>query len=756
MTVSRRDVLRIGATAGGALVVGISLGGCGVLDRRRRLEMQRVAAATGDFVPDAWIRITAASQVIFQLDRVEMGQGTMTSHPMLLAEELAVDPADVIVEPARADRAYDHPTWNLQVTGGSTSTSTGWRTIRKAAATAREMLRAAAAARWEAPLGDCVAKAGHIVHTPTGRRFRYGDLTRTAALIPIPDPELEPVGKQLAVLGKSLRRLDGPSKVDGTAIYGIDVVRPDMLTAVIVRPPRPGARLAGFDGAAADRPGVTAVVELSCGLAVVADRYWRARAAADRLDARWDGGRVDVDTAAMFTAMRAAAESPGRKVAARGNATRALARAAKVVSASYEVPHLAHATMEPQNATVLREDDRCTVWAPTQNPGVLQSEVASLLGLARRDVEVHTTVLGGGFGRRLAVDYAVEAAELADRFRGRPIKVMWSREDDTRHDVYRPMAVHRLRGGLDENGRVVALHHRVVTPSIFAHLGEWVRAIAPDGAPRSLVRAAAGAAGKSYRRGTIPDDTATEGAADTAYQIPHFRSEHVLFDPDLPIGFWRSVGHSHSAFAIESFLDELAAAAGLDPIALRRGLLADRGHHLAVLELAAAKAGWETPLPPGVGRGIAVHASFDSTVAQVVEASLERTGDVETAKVHRVVCAVDCGFVVNPDLARAQIESGVVFGLSAALEQQITFRDGAVVEGNFNDYPLLRMHECPAIEVHFVASDADPTGVGEPGTPPVAPALANAIAAATGRRFRALPIGPQLQGRPSEAKASAS
>jgi isoquinoline 1-oxidoreductase/isoquinoline 1-oxidoreductase beta subunit len=736
--ISRRDFL-VGA-ASGALVVGCAFApGEGAVRAAYR--------RTGAFRPNAWLRILPDDRIVFTLDRVELGQGTTTSHAALICEELEVDPRRLTIEAAEADRAYDNPDAQLQiqVTGGSASTRTSWQPLREAGAVARELLRRGAAARWQVPVAECVAAAGAIHHRASGRSARYGELVREASAQTVARVALKDRAAW-TLIGRSLDRLDLRPKIDGTGIYGLDVALPGLLTAVLVRPPVPGATLAELDASKARaRKGVVDVIALAHGVAVVAIGYWEARTAADLLEVRWDDGpHGAIDSDELARAYDALAARPGKPVRDTGDARAATTPRPErtLVEATYRAPYLAHATMEPMNATAWLTAGRCEVWAPTQAPGVVRFRVAEALGLDAADVAVHTTLVGGGFGRRLFADYAVEAACLAQRL-AQPVKVIWSREDDQQHDRYRPMAVARLVGAV-ERGAITGWHHRVVTQSIvFGEGGDFVGARLPDATPRALRRVLAGSAPRLFLRQALPDATSTEGAAELPYAIPHVRVELTTAETGVRVGFWRGVGHSHTAFATESFLDELIHAAKLDPYQARRALLAGQPRHLAALELAATTAGWGSPLPDGVGRGLAVHAAFDSVCAQVVEASVE----ANRVRVHRVVAAVHCGTVVNPGLVAAQVESAVIYGLSAALKQQVTFRRGRAQETNFAAYRSLRMFECPVIETHIVPSSDPPTGIGEPGLPPVAPALCNAIFAATGRRIRTLPIEAALGAR---------
>jgi isoquinoline 1-oxidoreductase/isoquinoline 1-oxidoreductase beta subunit len=740
----RRQFLAHAGAASGALVLAFHLPGCA--GRRARMDMVAEADDTGALTANAWITVTPDDRIIFRLDRVEMGQGTQTSHTMMVAEELEVLPETIEVVRADADRAFDNPDplLGFQITGGSTSVRFSFRPLRKAAAAVRELLRQAAADTWGVALASVHAEGGAVHHGESGRSLRYGELTRTAALLPIPDPKLKP-RSAWKVLGRSRDRLDAAAKVDGSGVFGLDVRREGQVFAVILRPIRLGATLAGFDaGRALARRGVIAVVEIAAGVAVVAESTWLAMRAAEDVVVDWRGGRTDLDEATMAAEEARRGQKAGTVLARRGRAPAQLAKppaGARVIEGIYTAPFLAHATLEPQNATAeVREDGTVEVWAPTQAPGLAQSLVADALGVTPDDVTVHTTLIGGGFGRRLRQDYCVEAALVAQKIR-RPVQVVWTREDDTRHDDYRPRSWHHLRGAVDKDGRVLAWWHRQVGPRIVVQIARnWVGAITPNGMPMVLKDGVGRAGAALYRRGIMPDDTATEGAKAPSYAVPHHHFEFHHWDPGVPIGWWRSVGHSFSAFVVESFIDELAHAAGTDPFEFRRLHLGQAERHRAVLELAATKAGWDTKAPAGVFRGIAQHFSFGSYAANVVE--VRKDGD--RLVLERVVSAIDCGQVLNPDGVAAQLESAVVQGLGTALFGRITFAKGAVVEGNFDEVRLLRLHECPRIESYVVPSDAEPTGVGEVGLPPVAPALGNAIFAATGQRLRQLPFAPAL------------
>lgn len=737
---SRRSFLQVSAGFGGALVVGLYLPGCARHSLQRR-EMAEHAERTGEFIPNAWIKITRGNDIIYTLDRVEMGQGTMTSHAMMVAEELEVELEAIKVEWARADRKYDNSTLSFQVTGGSTSVVSSWEPLRKAAATTREMLRRAAAAQWEVKLSECEARMGEIIHKPSSRRYKYGELTEIAALIEPQEVKLKSP-KEFRLIGKPADRLDARMKVDGSGIYGMDVVVPGMVSAVIIRSPVPGGTPRSFRAdKALSHKGVRYVFAISRGIAVVADTYWQARTAAAAVAVEWDEGKLsgfDTETLRKELALRAGA--PAKEVRSEGDAKQTLGKGAKTIEAVYEVPYLAHATMEPMNCTAYVSDEGCEIWCPTQAPGIARQLASVVTGLDQRDIVIHNTLLGGGFGRRLAQDFVVEAVEVSMQIK-KPVKVVWSREDDMQTDYYRPQTYNVLKGTVSSEGEPVAWFHRIAAPSILSQAGQdWLSSMMPSWIPQVAKVMLSGSASQMFKKNVITDQTSVEGAATLPYTIKNLQVEYADHDPGVPLGFWRSVGHSENAFVVESFMDELAHAAGKDPFEFRRSLLKKTPRNLRVLELAAEKAGWGTATAAGVYRGIAQHESFGSFCAEVAEVSVAE-GQV---RVHRVVCAIDCGLVVNPDIVKAQMESSIVFGLSAALKQQITFAGGKVEQSNFHDFPLLRMFEMPKVEVYIVASDKPPSGVGEPGLPPIAPAVANAIFAATGKRIRRLPIEPEL------------
>jgi len=728
-TLSRRGLLKASLAVGGGLLLEVGM----PTAQAATSAGAGAAAQAAPFVPNAFLRITPNDVVTFVLSSTEMGQGVTTSFAQLVAEELGIDPAKLAVEFAPADRRYDNPAFGIQGTGGSTSTAAYWEIYRKAGATAREMLLEAAARTWGVKKSECVAENGAIVHPPTKRSARFGELAEQAARLPVPHVQLK--SGDFHVVGKSVPRIDAGPKVDGSAVFGIDVVVPGALTAVVVRCPVPGGQVKSFDAAAAKaRAGVEDVVRISSGVAVVAKTYWHARQAAAHVKVEWDEGPLaDFSTAKLLeTHRKLAREGGGERVLSSGDVKAAFSKASRVLEAEYTAPFLAHATMEPQNATAHVTASKCEVWAPTQSPALTLEQVKRLTGLSNKDITVHQTWAGGGFGRRFNQDYTIEAVEVSKAL-GKPVKVVWSREDDMRHSPYRPAATHRVQGALDSQGTLVGWKHAVVTQSIFGQIGDEMVRATLAGAPGFVKCLASSIVVGSMSK---KDSTASEGVAPMDYRVPNLEVDFIRHEPGVPVAFWRSVGHSHVAFATESFVDEAAHAAGKDPVEYRRELLKYEHRLRWVLELAAEKAGWGTPAAAGVFRGVAAHKSFNSYVAAVAEVSVQGS----EIRVHRIVMAADCGRVINPNLVQAQLEGSAVFGLSAALKQRITLENGRVQQRNFHDFELLRMHETPKIETYIRENEAPPTGIGEPGVPVIAPAVANAVFAATGKRLRDLPL----------------
>jgi isoquinoline 1-oxidoreductase beta subunit len=717
----RRDFIRLSATAGG-LTLAVSVAAC----------RNDGTPPTGDavFAPDAWIRIAGDGTVTVVLARTEMGQGVSTALPMLIAEELDCDWATLEVEQAPAHEAYGNTALqaNVMSTGGSSAVREAWIPLRRAGASARALLVAVAAARWGVEPSSCRTESGRVIHR-NGESLGYGELAAAAALLPVPREVPLKSPAEWRLIGKPVARRDALEVATGRATFGIDIRLQGMRYASVVRSPVWGGKVRRVDEAAARAAtGVQEVVVLDDRVAVVADTYWHALKGRERLVIEWDDGPLAVlDDEKIGAALRAIADE-GEGGVARNDGDVAAVAAGTVIDAEFEVPFLAHATMEPMNCTV--DPTTGEAWVSTQfqdgpaliNGGGARGQLARGLGRGPNHAKVHTTRVGGGFGRRLLVDYVTEATAVA-RAVGVPVQVIWTREDDTRHDYYRPRALHRVRATIDDAGRVVAWRHQVVAPSI-------TRGFVPRAIPDLLATVA------GPLKGGV-DGSTVEGAAEIPYRIANVRITSAMGNVGVPVGYWRSVGHSHTAFAVECVVDRLAKHLGRDPVEYRRELLSHLPAYRAVLDLAAERAGWGTPLPAGRARGVAFHESFGSRVAQVAEVSLAGS----EVRVHRVTCAVDCGVVVNPEIARAQIEGGILFGLSAALYSEINIEGGRARQSNFSDYRVLRFPEAPTIDVHFLdRPDAGPGGIGEVGTPPIAPAVANAVFALTGVSVGRLPI----------------
>ena len=709
----RREFLKAGAALGGGLLISLYV--------PEFVPAARAADyAAKPFALNAFVRISADESVTVISNHSEMGQGIYTSLPMLLNEELEADWVQIRVQSSPVEAVYNHTVFGIMMTGGSTTTNSEYDRFRKMGAMARMMLIAAAAQAWSVDPQTCHAEKGYVIHATSGRRASYGSLADAASKleppkdIPLKDP------KDFTLVGKPMHRLDTPSKTNGTAQFGLDVYIPGMLTAVVARAPVFGGKVVSFN---ADKtkavPGVVNVVQVPSGIAVIAKGFWPAKLGREQLEIIWDDGPgVAVSTVAMREQFSTLSKTPGAVAKKVGDPAAALAGAAKTITAEYEVPYLAHCMMEPLNTVVDLHADRCEIWTGTQFQTGDRAAAANVAGLKPEQVTLHTTLLGGGFGRRAnpASDFVTEATEVAKAAKV-PVKVVWTREDDLRGGWYRPMWYDHFSAGLDAGGNPIAWTHTIVGQSIMD--GTFFAKFAiKDGV----------------------DSTSVEGASDILYGIPNLQVDLHSPKNEVPVQWWRSVGHSHTGFSVEAFLDEVAHAGGKDPYQLRRTLLAAQPRMLAVLDLAAQKANWGGPLPAGRARGIATHFSFDSYVAQVAEVSVDKDG---TVHVHRVVAAVDCGRTVNPDTVKGQIEGGIIFGLTATLKTEITLDKGRVQQRNFHDYPMLRMFESPAVEVYIVPSTEHPTGVGEPGVPPVAPAVVNAIFAATGKRVRRLPIKPE-------------
>jgi isoquinoline 1-oxidoreductase beta subunit len=674
--------------------------------------MAASAGAAGTSM-NAFLRITPDNRVTVVCGSSEMGQGVLTAIPMLLADELDADWKLVGVEQAPSDVAYKNPIFGMQATGGSTTIRAFYIPMRQAGAAAREMLVAAAAKQWGVKPASLKTSASHVIG-PMGKKLSYGQLVEAASRETVPSKPVLKTNAAFKIIGKPTRRLDTPAKINGSAMYGIDAHVEGMLVAVMARAPAPGAKPMKFDEAAAKAvKGVQSVIAIPHGVAVLASGYYAARMGRDALKVQWDlGANADLSAAKVQTMLSDAADKASAVAKTSGNTAAALDAAATRLSATYQVPFLAHAPMEPLNCLAWVQKDSVEIWAGTQSQGPASGIIANVAGVPVQNVKLNTMMLGGGFGRRFAPDFMIDAT-LLSKISGKPVKLIYAREDDMAAGFYRPASVVKFEAGLDAKGHPTALMAMTASPSIMA--GSGFMKIPPNGV----------------------DNFAVEGMADQPYAIANLHVAYGRAEPGPQVWFWRSVGHSQNAFFIESFIDEMAAAAKADPYEYRVKLLKDKPRELGVLKAAARQAGWGKPLPTGHFRGIAVAESFGSYVAQVAEVSVGKDG---TPRVHRVVAAVDCGQTVNPLTIERQVESAIVFGLSAALYGQISYKDGVVEQGNFHNYPVLRMSEMPKVEVHILKSKEAPGGMGEPGTPPIAPAVCNAIFAATGVRVRELPI----------------
>jgi isoquinoline 1-oxidoreductase beta subunit len=703
-SLSRRKLLQAAAAVGGGLLLSMRLPTAG-----------DVAQAAEAFTPNAFIRVGGDGQIVLTMPYVEMGQGTYTSIPMLIAEELEVDLQQVRLEHAPPnEKLYANPLLGIQATGNSNAMRGAWKPLREAGATARTMLVAAAAKRWNADPTSCSAQRGEVLHAPTGRKIKYGELAAEAARMPVPKDVTLKAPKDFKLIGTPAKRLDTPAKVNGTAVYGIDVRPPGVKIATLAQSPVFGGRVKSVNDTAAKAvKGVRQIVRLDDAVAVVADHMGAAKKGLQALVIEWDDGpHAKLTTAAVAAELEAATLKPGAVAQNIGDAGKAMAGAITKVEAIYQVPFLAHAALEPMNCTVHVRQDGCEIWVGNQAIARAQAGAAKVLGLPLEKVVLHNHLIGGGFGRRLEEDGVVRAVQIAQHVDG-PVKVVWTREEDIQHDMYRPYWFDRLSAGLDEKGMPVAWSHRFAGSSVIARY-------LPPG----------------FKDGLDPDST--EGAIDLAYALPSFHVEYLRVEPPgIPTAFWRSVGPSHTVFVVESFMDELAAAAKQDAVAYRLALLDKNPRAKAVLALAAKESGWGQALPARSGRGVALQHVFGTYMAYVAEVEVAKDGAV---RVRRVVCAVDCGTPINPDTIQAQIQSGAMFGLTAALYGEITLKDGRVEQGNFDSYQILRMNEAPAVEVHIVKSAEPPGGLGEAGTSLIAPAVANAIFAATGKRLRKMPV----------------
>lgn len=702
---SRRKFLKGSAVAGGGLILGFTL----PLFDKRQIQAAGSEDPSMENPLPAWVRVDQQGVVEFVVPCSEMGQGSQTALAQIMADEIGADYATIRVINPINDPAYNNPSFGMQLTGGSTAVRGWWVPLRKVGATLRGLLIQAAANEWQVDPASCRLQRGVVSHVDSGRRLPMGALVDAAAALPVPENPVMRPSAEYQYIGQPMARVDTPAKVGGQAVFGIDVVRPNMLTATVMRSPVFGGKLERMDKAAAlATKGVKAVVEVPNGVAVVADSYWRAHKGLQALTPTFSGGKTaGLDSAAIERGYHDALDAnDGKQAFLKGSPK----PSGDVIEAEYWAPYLAHTTMEPMNATAHVTETGCEIWAPTQSQSLAAAKAAEVTGLAPENIRLHTTYLGGGFGRRAEVDY-VEQAVIVARELGVPVKLVWSREEDTRQDVYRPAALSRFRVSLDAQGKPAHWINRLATSSIMGRFApQWVKDI---------------------------DHSMAEGADETPYAIANQITTVVRHEPGVPVGFWRSVGHSQNCFFFESMLDECAHQAGADPVAYRRALLQDSPRALGVLDAVVNAAGWGKTLPPGHGVGIALSHSFGSYAAEVAQVSVDDAGSL---KVEGLWCAIDCGLYVNPAIVERQMQSAMVYGLTAVLTGKIDFKDGAVAQSNFHDYPALGIAQTPPMHVHIVESDEDPGGYGEPGLPPLAPAVTNAIFAATGKRVRRLPL----------------
>jgi isoquinoline 1-oxidoreductase beta subunit len=734
--ITRRNLLKVSFAAGAGLMVGFNIfpnaGLVNAADKMRLTEKKILE-------PNAWIRISSDSTVTVVVNHSEMGQGITTALSMIVAEELTADWSKVKAEIAPAAAVYKNPAFGVQATGGSTSVETSWDILRAAGAATRELLVSAAAESWNVPVSECSVRNCIVQHKPSGETALYGQLLEKAAKMKIPESPQLKSANEFSLIGRRIPRLDSAFKARGRAVYGIDVQLPGLLNAAIVHAPVLGAELKSVDTSVAkSMPGVRYIVTLEYAVAVVADTFWQAHKAAEMLNIQWNRtSRVELGTQGIMRRWTDLIKTEGKVVRDDGDVSETIKKAVRKINAFYILPYQAHACPEPMNCTAHVRRDSCEIWVPTQAQGVAQDIAADICGLRLDKVQVHTTYLGGGFGRRGLSDFVAEAVQISKAVNA-PVKLLWTREEDMRNDRYRPASYNLLEAGLDQNGLPTAWMHRAVgSAEIESIITEGAPAFLPAWLPRWIKNPVGKIAASLILRAQSAED-AMGGSATMVYGIENIRIEHVRDNPGVPFGAWRSVAYSRNGFVVESFMDEIAAASGLDPVELRMQLLKNAPRYRNVLRIAAEKSGWGKLKSAGVFQGVALQAFHNTPVAMVADISVSDNGRVG---VHRVVCAVDCGTVINPKIVEAQMVSGIVFGLTATLKSSITVEKGRIQQSNFDDFPLLRMNEVPKIEVYIAASKEPPSGIGEAGVPPIAPAVTNALFAATGKRVRSLPLG---------------
>lgn len=733
---SRRQMLKSSLVAGSALVVGFQLPGCS-----GDVEVRQQVHPDGIYTPNAWVMLDKDDVTTIMVHHSEMGQGIMTALPMILAEEMDADWSKVKGVHAPVADVFKNPDFKVQSTGGSTSVRTSWDTLRQAGATIRTLFINAAAREWGISPDQCRADSGRVLMKSGEKAARYSELIDTAVKLPYPEQVSLKDPSTFKLIGREMPRLDTPGKLNGSAIFGIDVSLPGMLNATIVHPPAVRAEVLSVDDSETVKmPGVTQVLTVSSGVVVVAETYWQALQGMAKLKIDWSPGNTETaDSSYLSRHWKELAQEDGKEVYALGDVENVQADDGRVVEADYELPFQAHAPQEPMNCTADVREDSCEVWAPTQNQGASHGLAALVTGLSRDKVKVHTTFLGGGFGRRGDVDYVVEAVEISKAVK-KPVKLTWTREEDITADFYRPASLNRMRAVLGEDGKPKAWSHRIVGADHFVNIiPRWVPALVPGWFPEFMAKGSA-----SIARGLMGFFAAGKGliggAGPLPYGIPNVKVDFVDGDVGIPVGFWRSVANSSNGFVVESFIDELAYAAGTDPYVYRHDLLQGQPRLRNVLAVAAEKSGWGKPAANGASRGITAHIFHDTPVSMVAEVTVSPAGDV---KVHRIVVAVDCGRVINPKIIRAQMESGIAFGLTATLKSAITYTRGRPDQQNFDRFEILRMDEMPVVETEIVETEFAPTGIGEVPVPVIGPAVTNAVFAATGKRIRRIPFSSE-------------